>query len=612
MRHFDSDVPPTYYDAPVASVGKVENQTVKKILSLADGLNPSIAVDQSHTLHVVWQKVTPLINRPDLSFQTYQSTILYLTKNQADQWSDTVILGNGFLPQIRQDQNGLHCIYFQADSSNQIISHLVYQRIHAGVIDPPVAMYDVQLTQTFSNNTPLNKIPLGQFAWGIDSLGGVHAGWSSILEPSRVYVLHYSSSMGIQIDSTNLYYAAHPNFRFIPDGEVRIFASTEDTYTSPEILRYEISKQGMSLQEKEDIPLPSSSSTLTQVIVDTSGNQHVLINDFSNGIKMYLIKNVGTADTSVNYLATSYTFSASSYVDKNNRVWLAGERGVTPVILNFLLNDAGKADDFEFSLIVGNVWYYGVTNTENPDPLSAFIGYDSVTTTKDTTFSNGLVYVQLFSKRYGTEFLRKDGFRVYQYSPTDSAEYLRFDFSAHKGDTIAVYPKAIYSKAMVLENAEVKSLFGLDRRTEIYQGVFPGSRVYEADVADSIGITRETDGLSYEKTLVGAKINGVVYGVVLGVNSKKQISPSTFSLSQNYPNPFNPATNFRFVIGTSGLVTLKIFDVLGREVSTIVEQQLARGEYAAKWDAGKFPSGVYFYQLKAGNLTQSKKMILLK
>ncbi len=612
MTHFDSDVPPTYYGAPSASVGEIVDQKVERVLSMANGLNPSIAVDESHTLDVVWQKVTPLSGKPGSAFETYRSTILYVTRNQAGQYSDTVVLGNGFFPQIQHDQNGLHCVYFGADSSSQTISYLVYQKINAGVTDPPVTLYEVPSSQNFSEGTLLNNIPLGQFVWKMDSLGGVHAGWTSLAYPTRIFVLHYYAPQGIQIDSTNSYYTAISNFRFMLDGEVRIFASTEDTYISPAILRYEISKQGISLREEQDIPLSSNSTTLGQVIIDTSGNQHVLVNDFSGPTKVYLIKNVGTADTSVNYLATSYTLSATSYVDKDNRVWLTGERSLTPVILNFLLNDVGKANDFEFPLTAGNVWYYGVVATENPDPLTSFIGYDSVTIAKDTVLNNGMVYVRLFSKWFGSEFLRKDGFRVFQYSLSDSMEYLRFNFSAVKGDTIAVYPTATYSNTMVLENTEMSPLFGLSRRTETYQGVLPGSRVFQAGVADSIGITKEGDGLSYEKSLVGAKINGVTYGTILGVNTQKQISPLKFSLSQNYPNPFNPTTNFQFTIGSFEPVTLKIFDILGREVATVIDQRLAPGEHSAKWDAGKFTSGVYFYQLKAGGFVQSKKMILLK
>ena len=494
MNHLQSDVPPAYYGIPAASVGKVMNKTVEKIFSLAGGLNPAIAVDETHTLHVLWQKVTPLLSRSDLSFQAYRSTILYLTRDRAGRCSDTLVIGNGFFPTVHLDQNGLHCTYFQADSSNQAVSHLVYQTIHSGVVGPPVTLYDIRSGQIFADNTPLSNVPLGRFAWDTDSLGGVHAGWSSSTSPSKVYVLHYSSLKGIQIDSTVSYYATITNFRFMPDGEVRIFASTEDTYISPAILRYEISKQGASLREMEDIPLPSNSSTLGEVIVDTSGGQHVLLNDFSTTTKMYLVKNVGTADTSVNYLASSYTFSASSYVDRNNRVWLAGERGATPIILNFLFSDVGGAKDFDFPLVIGNVWYYAVTNTEAPEPLSAFNGYDSVTATRDTTFSNGMIYVQLYSKRFGTEFLRKDGFRVFQYLPADSTEYLRFDFSAHKGDTIAVYPTAMYSRPMVPGECRGETLFGLEKKNSGIPGHSSWQPGFETDVADSIGITSETDG----------------------------------------------------------------------------------------------------------------------
>ena len=85
-----------------------------------------------------------------------------------------------------------------------------------------------------------------------------------------------------------------------------------------------------------------------------------------------------------------------------------------------------------------------------------------------------------------------------------------------------------------------------------------------------------------------------------------------FYLGQNYPNPFNPSTTIRFRIAESGLVSLKVFDILGREVATLVNEVKPAGNYEVEFDGGELASGIYFYRLKAGGFTQTRKAILLK
>ncbi len=93
---------------------------------------------------------------------------------------------------------------------------------------------------------------------------------------------------------------------------------------------------------------------------------------------------------------------------------------------------------------------------------------------------------------------------------------------------------------------------------------------------------------------------------------EKTTAPGTFSLKQNYPNPFNPSTTISFTIGQSSFATLKVFDVNGKEISTLLSKELPAGEYKQTFDAAKYSSGTYFYQLKAGNFVQTKKMTLTK
>jgi hypothetical protein len=91
-----------------------------------------------------------------------------------------------------------------------------------------------------------------------------------------------------------------------------------------------------------------------------------------------------------------------------------------------------------------------------------------------------------------------------------------------------------------------------------------------------------------------------------------QIVPWEFTLQQNFPNPFNPTTDLRFTIADLRFVSLKVFNVLGQEVATLVNGQLPAGSYDVTFDARFLSSGVYFYQLTAGGMVQTKKMILEK
>jgi subtilisin family serine protease len=100
--------------------------------------------------------------------------------------------------------------------------------------------------------------------------------------------------------------------------------------------------------------------------------------------------------------------------------------------------------------------------------------------------------------------------------------------------------------------------------------------------------------------------------VTTGTPPPDQGIPGQFALEQNYPNPFNPTTNIRFQIGKSEFVSLKIFDILGREVRKVVDEERKAGIYTETFNGNEFASGVYFYQLKAGQFIKTKKLILMK
>ena len=114
-----------------------------------------------------------------------------------------------------------------------------------------------------------------------------------------------------------------------------------------------------------------------------------------------------------------------------------------------------------------------------------------------------------------------------------------------------------------------------------------------------------------------------INGQVIAIGSKNKLTSKlkntnpnsislTYSLSQNYPNPFNPTTKISFALPKAGFVTLKIYDILGREIKTLVNEIRQDGNYSVDFNASEFSSGVYFYRIQANDFTDVKRMLLVK
>ncbi len=101
----------------------------------------------------------------------------------------------------------------------------------------------------------------------------------------------------------------------------------------------------------------------------------------------------------------------------------------------------------------------------------------------------------------------------------------------------------------------------------------------------------------------------------VGTGGTSQNLPQEYYLEQNYPNPFNPETKIKFAIPyTSGSLrtTLKIYDAIGREIETLLDEELTPGTHQLDWNASAYPSGVYFYTLSSGSFSQTRKMLMIK
>jgi hypothetical protein len=135
------------------------------------------------------------------------------------------------------------------------------------------------------------------------------------------------------------------------------------------------------------------------------------------------------------------------------------------------------------------------------------------------------------------------------------------------------------------------------------------------------GTTSEPQQYSYSDKLSGIESSKLYYRLKqIDFNGsfeyseivEAEIAPSVFSLSQNYPNPFNPGTTISYQLPVNGFVTLKVYDVLGNEAATLINEEKQAGEYKIEFKAANLSSGVYFYQLQAGSFVLTKKMLLVK
>ena len=291
-----------------------------------------------------------------------------------------------------------------------------------------------------------------------------------------------------------------------------------------------------------------------------------------------------------------------------------------------------------YPLAVGNKWVYNKTYVFNP-----YVEYsiDVTEIVGDSIAPNGKYYFHIEDDV--NSFLERidsvDG-KVYQYyeSPLlNDDEFVVADLLGEVGDTLESfciqYPNN--ESFIFITGVDTFYRWGLSKlRKSFQQEILPVTsfyiRIYSytQDIGQDYHLIGWPISSSYiKKELKGCVINGIVYGdtTLTSIDDEEIQIATSFKLEQNYPNPFNPTTNIGFRIADFGFVTLKVYDVLGNEIATLVNEEKPSGEYEVEFNGHSveglnLPSGVYFYQLIAKGpetssgqaFIQTKKMVYLK
>jgi hypothetical protein len=225
---------------------------------------------------------------------------------------------------------------------------------------------------------------------------------------------------------------------------------------------------------------------------------------------------------------------------------------------------------------------------------------------------NGQTFARFGS--FWPRYQRKEGDKVFIFSPEDSLEYVMYDFLGSIGDTVGFYVFVGDTFDVTMQGFTTENLFGQSRR--IWQFWHIARKLSDMDsyrtIADSIGLIESSDWGWGTRRISGAIISGITYGTIVSVPRERASEPATFVLFQNYPNPFNSQTDIAFQLGTRSKVLLDIFDILGHRLRVLVSSTLEAGVYHVPFESESLSSGAYVYRLSVNGSSQSRTMILNK
>ncbi|MFC2103352.1 T9SS type A sorting domain-containing protein [Bacteroidota bacterium] len=275
-----------------------------------------------------------------------------------------------------------------------------------------------------------------------------------------------------------------------------------------------------------------------------------------------------------------------------------------------------------FPMEIGNHWVYEIFISDGGEP--EYLGDETRSIIGLEALNNGHIYflykMNFINGDSDTTFIRTDSSsaKLYAYSFGLETDLLFDNLLAEAGDTVCYEYNPAWGCQYVQTETPIQ-IFGLNKLKKEYSPQAPGF-YFGHTLVNGLGLYEVYNGdlTPFRSTLKGCVIDGVLYGdtTVVSVDNENPFPPTEFSLSQNYPNPFNPSTSIQYTVGSRQFVTLKVYDVLGNEVATLVNEEKSVGSYEVEFNQASgiwyLVSGVYFYRLQANEYVETKKMVLLR
>jgi hypothetical protein len=258
-----------------------------------------------------------------------------------------------------------------------------------------------------------------------------------------------------------------------------------------------------------------------------------------------------------------------------------------------------------------------ILNESSPFPLQ--IGNEWVYSSQSDTLTEAVVDTQRIGSNlyYSFDKFRNSSgylFRIFDnkvFIYADTAEYLWYDFNADIGNSwnVPQLGPPYFGGEFTMESKTDTVITPIGIFTNCYRihHIIGVDAEFTEWFADAVGIVQRD-----VTTIVGLQRWILVDKIITSNNVEINSLPSAYLLSQNYPNPFNPSTTITYQIPEINFVTLKVYNALGNEIETLVNEEKPTGIYEITWYTEQLPSGIYFYQLQAGNFVETKKMVLMK
>jgi len=503
-------------------------------------------------------------------------------------------------------------------------------------------------------NGPGNNIDIA-LSMTVDSFGNVYVTGYSSDEISADYVTIKYNSSGDSIWTAKYSGSEYSNdkaFSIAVDGSANVYVTGKSSlYNGPSDYAT-IKYNSAGIQQwaaRYNGPGISSEDKARSIAVDNSGNVYVTGESMFNGVTTIKYNSEGEQQW-VKIHGNVYDLVSSISLDDSGNVYITGTSiDITGMTSDFKTikynasgvqlwdaryNGQGNGSDIASSISLDNSGNIYVTGASYG---GAGISFDYATIKYNTSGE------QLWAARYnGTEnkydmpssVISDDFGNVYVTGASDSgAGYSNFTtikynssgetewietFNNAEGNSITVDISGNVYVTGVSHVNEADYDFltikydssGIQKWSKLYSGIGNSTDIANSIAIDVSGNVYVVGGSTGKWT--NCDYTTIKYSQSVGIAQITANIPDVITLSQNYPNPFNPVTNLEFGISDLGFVTLKVYNVLGKEVVTLVNEKLSPGEYKVEFDGSGLPSGVYFYRLVAGEFTDTKRMMLVK